>query len=252
MTTPRAEKDIAERPRQTLQDEMSDVRRLIDELDEELVALLAKRQRQIERAARIKPALGIPANVPERVDEVLAHVLGAARREGLSVEVAMNLWRTLIDWSIQYEERLMGDRAPKGDFSRIRRRRRVFLIAAARLAFDPDETVADRPAQDLQRPPMESPRQPVSAPRVRGEDRETQGEHPNPEDGERRKNGSAEDQADADRNAYVAGRAAHTTDNVFPAGAFRVPVLGHLARLSSSARRPFRSCEAWFIWNAQV
>jgi isochorismate pyruvate lyase len=114
MTTPSAEKDIAERPQQALQDEMSDVRRLIDELDEELVALLAKRQRQIERAARIKPALGIPANVPERVDEVLAHVLGAARREGLSVEVAMALWRALIDWSIQYEERLMGARALKG------------------------------------------------------------------------------------------------------------------------------------------
>jgi isochorismate pyruvate lyase len=115
MTTTGAEKDIAERPQQALQDEMSDVRRLIDELDEELVALLAKRQRQIERAAKVKPALGIPANVPERVDEVLAHVLGVARREGLSVEVAMNLWRALIDWSIQYEERLMGDRAPKGD-----------------------------------------------------------------------------------------------------------------------------------------
>jgi len=114
MTTPSAEKDIAERPQQALQDEMSDVRRLIDELDEELVALLAKRQQQIERAARIKPALGIPANVPERVDEVLAHVLGAARREGLSVEVAMTLWRALIDWSIQYEERLMGARALKG------------------------------------------------------------------------------------------------------------------------------------------
>ena len=94
---------------------MSDVRRVIDELDDELVALLAKRQRQIERAAKVKPALGIPARVPERVDEVLARVLGAARREGLSVEVAMNLWRALIDWSIQYEERLMGDRAPKGD-----------------------------------------------------------------------------------------------------------------------------------------
>ncbi|MFO1125650.1 MAG: chorismate mutase [Methylocystis sp.] len=115
MTTPGARKDIAERSEQELQDEMSDVRRLIDELDEELVTLLAKRQRQIERAARVKPALGIPANVPERVDEVLAHVLGVARREGLSVEVAMNLWRSLIDWSIQYEERLMGDRAPKRD-----------------------------------------------------------------------------------------------------------------------------------------
>ncbi|MGD9659119.1 MAG: chorismate mutase [Methylocystis sp.] len=114
MTTP-AHKDVADRSEQELQDEMSDVRRLIDELDEELVALLAKRQRQIERAATVKPALGIPANVPERVDEVLGHVLGVARREGLSVELAMNLWRALIDWSIQYEERLMGDRARKRD-----------------------------------------------------------------------------------------------------------------------------------------
>lgn len=114
MTTP-AQKDIANRSEQELQDEMCDVRRLIDELDEELVALLAKRQRQIERAAKVKPALGIPANVPERVDEVLGHVLGVARREGLSVELAMNLWRALIDWSIQYEERLMGARATKRD-----------------------------------------------------------------------------------------------------------------------------------------
>ncbi|WP_442753547.1 chorismate mutase [Methylocystis sp. JAN1] len=97
------------------QDEMSDVRRVIDELDDDLVALLARRQRQIERAAKVKPALGIPARVPDRVDEVLARVLGAARREGLSVEVAMNLWTAIIEWSIQYEERLMGDRAPKGE-----------------------------------------------------------------------------------------------------------------------------------------
>lgn len=98
-----------------MQDEMADVRRAIDELDDELVALLAKRQRQIERAAKVKPALGIPARVPERVDEVLARVLGAARREGLSVELAMNLWTTTIEWSIHYEERLMGERAPKGE-----------------------------------------------------------------------------------------------------------------------------------------
>lgn len=98
-----------------MRDEMSDVRRIIDALDDELVALLAKRQRQIERAAKVKPALGIPARVPDRVDEVLARVLGAARREGLSVEVAMNLWTAIIEWSISYEERLMGDRAPKGE-----------------------------------------------------------------------------------------------------------------------------------------
>ncbi len=99
----------------SMQDEMSDIRRIIDEIDDDLVALLAKRQRQIERAAKVKPGLGIPARVPDRVDEVLARVLGAARREGLSVELAMNLWTTIIEWSIHYEERLMGDRAPKGD-----------------------------------------------------------------------------------------------------------------------------------------
>jgi isochorismate pyruvate lyase len=112
MDTTRADGDVN---LQALQDEMSDVRRVIDEIDDELVALLAKRQRQIERAARVKPGLGIPARAPERVDEVLARVLGASRREGLSVEVAMKLWTSIIEWSIQYEERLMGDKAPKGD-----------------------------------------------------------------------------------------------------------------------------------------
>jgi isochorismate pyruvate lyase len=108
-------KAAAEPNLEAMRDEMSDVRRVIDELDDEIVALLAKRQRQIERAAKVKPALGIPARVPDRVDEVLGRVLGAARREGLSVEVAMNLWTAIIEWSISYEERLMGDRAPKGE-----------------------------------------------------------------------------------------------------------------------------------------
>jgi len=97
------------------QDEMADVRKQIDELDDALVELLAKRQRQIERAAAVKPQLGIPARAPERIDEVLARVLVASRREGLSTPLAMTLWNTLIEWSIHYEEQLMGERAPKSD-----------------------------------------------------------------------------------------------------------------------------------------
>ncbi|HXY58079.1 MAG TPA: chorismate mutase [Methylocystis sp.] len=89
-------------------DEMADVRRVIDALDDELVALLARRQRQIERAARVKPLLDIPARVPERIDEVLARVEEAAKREGLSPELAEQLWTRVIEWSIEYEERLMG------------------------------------------------------------------------------------------------------------------------------------------------
>lgn len=98
----------AEAAKLDLRDEMADVRATIDALDDALVALLARRQRQIERAAAVKPCLGVPARVPERVDEVLARVAAAAEREGLSGELAQALWRALIEWSIAYEERLMG------------------------------------------------------------------------------------------------------------------------------------------------
>ncbi len=95
------------------QDEMADVRRVIDALDDKLVALFAKRQRQIERAARVKPLLEMPARVPDRVDEVIARVLIAARREGLSLELAETLWTSAIEWSIRYEEKLMGEGSDK-------------------------------------------------------------------------------------------------------------------------------------------
>jgi isochorismate pyruvate lyase len=91
------------------QDEMAEVRRLIDALDAEIVALLAQRQRQIERAARVKPLLDMPARVPERIDEVLAHVFEAAKRDGLSQELSTELWTRIVEWSIDYEERLMGE-----------------------------------------------------------------------------------------------------------------------------------------------
>ena len=104
----------AEAAKREPRDEMSDVRATIDALDDELVALLARRQRQIERAAAVKPSLGIPARVPERVDEVLERVAAASQREGLSGELAQALWRALIEWSIAHEERLMG-RGDRGE-----------------------------------------------------------------------------------------------------------------------------------------
>ncbi|MBI1868208.1 MAG: chorismate mutase [Methylocystis sp.] len=101
-------------PQQELLDELARVRAAIDMLDDELVALLAKRQRQIERAAAVKPGLRIPARVPERIDEVLARVAEASRREGLSGELAQALWRAIMEWAIAHEERLM-ERAAAGD-----------------------------------------------------------------------------------------------------------------------------------------
>jgi isochorismate pyruvate lyase len=92
---------------------MAGVRHSIDELDNELVALLAKRQRLIETAAGIKRANGIPALVQERVDEVLGNVAAHARTQNLDGVLANALWTTIIDWSIAYEERLMKEAAEK-------------------------------------------------------------------------------------------------------------------------------------------
>jgi isochorismate pyruvate lyase len=92
---------------------MAGVRQSIDDLDDELVALLARRQRQIEAAAGIKRANGIPALVPERVDEVLRNVAAHAEKHNLDGGLAKSLWTAIIEWSIAYEERLMKEAAEK-------------------------------------------------------------------------------------------------------------------------------------------
>jgi isochorismate pyruvate lyase len=93
---------------------MSDVRGAIDALDEQLVALLARRVRYIERAAELKPGLGIPADAPERVREVLGRVEALARGARLPIDLADQLWRRMIAWAIDHETRLMAEAAARG------------------------------------------------------------------------------------------------------------------------------------------
>jgi isochorismate pyruvate lyase len=88
---------------------MIDVRAAIDAIDDQLVALLARRVAYVERAAAIKPALGIPAKAPERVAQVLARVEARASDCGLPSDLANELWRLMIDWSIDHERKLMND-----------------------------------------------------------------------------------------------------------------------------------------------
>ncbi len=88
--------------------EMASLRQRIDGIDEALVRLLAQRQRQIAMAAEIKSRIGWPPRISARVDEVIARVQAAALRENLSPDLATNLWTTLVEWSIGYEQELMG------------------------------------------------------------------------------------------------------------------------------------------------
>jgi isochorismate pyruvate lyase len=86
---------------------LSDLRRQIDALDGELVALLAKRQRCVERVIEVKRAEKLPARIPERIDEVLARVRGLAQAEKLEPDLAVALWREMIERFIAFEERAL-------------------------------------------------------------------------------------------------------------------------------------------------
>jgi isochorismate pyruvate lyase len=84
---------------------MVELRSAIDELDGSIIQLLATRATYIDRAAELKSVNGLPANIPTRVEEVVAKVKANAAREGFDADLAEQIWRQLISWSIAREER---------------------------------------------------------------------------------------------------------------------------------------------------
>ncbi len=87
---------------------MTEVRAEIDRIDTAIVALLAERVTYIDRAAALKPALGLPARIEDRVEEVVAMVRATAMGRGVDPELVEGLWRQIIDWSIAREEKVLG------------------------------------------------------------------------------------------------------------------------------------------------
>jgi len=86
---------------------LTGLRRQIDALDAELIALLSKRQRCVERVIEIKRAQKLPARIPDRIDEVLERVRKLALAEKLEPDVAVAVWREMIEQFIAYEERVL-------------------------------------------------------------------------------------------------------------------------------------------------
>ncbi len=83
---------------------LAEVRREIDRIDRELVALLPERGRFVRRAAALKrdPA-EVPA--PARVEAVIAQVREAAHAAGLDEAVAEATWRAMVGAFIAAETR---------------------------------------------------------------------------------------------------------------------------------------------------
>jgi isochorismate pyruvate lyase len=82
--------------------DMAAVRRGVDALDRELVALIAERFRYMDAAARIKPERGAVRDEARKA-EVLANVAAHAAAASVPAEVAADLWERLVEASIAYE-----------------------------------------------------------------------------------------------------------------------------------------------------
>ena len=80
-----------------------DVRVEIDRIDQALLALFAERHRYVTRMAQIKTDPH-EAYDPSRIDAVIARQRQRAEELGLDEDQAELIWRTLIDWNVNYEK----------------------------------------------------------------------------------------------------------------------------------------------------
>jgi len=89
-----------------------DIRIEIDRLDGELVRLFAERQTYVRRMADLKrhPDEAFDGT---RIESMIAVIRSRAGELALDPDQAELVWRTLIDWNITYEKKVIADRLRK-------------------------------------------------------------------------------------------------------------------------------------------
>jgi isochorismate pyruvate lyase len=85
--------------------ELAKLRAEIDRVDSELVRLLAERIKIVDQVVAVKEKAGLPALIPERVEEVASRVRDEAKKLGAPPELAELVYRKMMDWVIAYEEK---------------------------------------------------------------------------------------------------------------------------------------------------
>ncbi len=81
---------------------MTEVRAGVDQVDRELVAMLARRFAYMDAAARIKPERGHIRDEGRKA-AVIAQARAEAERLGVPGDVVAELWERLVEASIAYE-----------------------------------------------------------------------------------------------------------------------------------------------------
>ena len=86
-----------------------DVRAEIDRIDQALLHLLAERHRYVTRMAHIKTDPH-EARDPARIESMIERVRTRSLALDLDEDQAELIWRTLIDWNINYEKGIIAAR----------------------------------------------------------------------------------------------------------------------------------------------
>ena len=89
------------------------VRVELDRIDTALVALFAERHQYVTRMAELKNDPH-EAFVPERIEAIIARVRDRAISLDLDEDQAELIWRTLIDWNVNYEKGVIAARKHRG------------------------------------------------------------------------------------------------------------------------------------------
>lgn len=83
---------------------IDELRGQINNLDIELVELLARRLNLCRAVGRAKRDANVPMMQPSRIVEVIQRVQGAGARYGLSPEFLEQMWRSIIDEACRLED----------------------------------------------------------------------------------------------------------------------------------------------------
>jgi isochorismate pyruvate lyase len=84
---------------------LAPLRARIDVIDDAIVDLLAERLQTVREVIGVKTRAGIPARLDDRVEAVVAHVRRRAEAKDCPPDLTEQVWRTIIEWTIAFEER---------------------------------------------------------------------------------------------------------------------------------------------------
>ena len=85
--------------------ELAKLREEIDRADEALIELFRKRFAIVDRVIDLKRGAGLPAMIPDRIEQVVRNVVEKSMGSSIPPETMERLWRLLIAETIAYEEK---------------------------------------------------------------------------------------------------------------------------------------------------